>query len=608
MTKEKETVLKKSRDREAELRKFMDSNKMQERLKELSHTSQFIWKRENGRYFVKKWERRCSALNCHNKRTGHVEADGAPVVRQYYKFPVKDPDRCTEWLENVRRNDLLKLGPCDTLKNNYWICGDHFEARYLMCPTKPLTNLTWNAVPTVFDFDECKMEARFGRNRMKYAARELLAEAPKRKLVRNEKPLPEKRRRKRPRRFRSGSSEGGSSTSEEGATVEYEAVRREFRGNHHNYTAYDPHEVALRKARIMQHSALRHDHGYGVLDAALLTQRYRQLVEQHQDCGDTLRKVIRELQEAKVDLAKISDINAKLVDQNAEVLKALEQHRILMDVKPVLPSKVHLRPLQVVNLKPEEDGRGSLVPVESVMDRSYGRERKPVMKVRGTQYRPRDVYTDNPAFSDDDVHEVGARDEGGAVDPEERKRIRIAEKNRRRKMARQRLRLEAVTVAVGGTAAAVVEPVATTLDRARERAERRRERRRELKEERKKRRRRRLGTGSLSTSDLQLRNPDKRWLDAILESEDLISSPVKLDHSLYDDDDIGGNGDEEGGDVSELEQEEPVPVEEMSGDRMGSVKFVVGEKEIHLPKIEWVVKTEVVASSSSSATTTTTTT
>ncbi len=37
-----------------------------------------------------------------------------------------------------------------------------------------------------------------------------------------------------------------------------------------------------------------------------------------------------------------------------------------------------------------------------------------------------------------------------------------------------------------------------------------------------------------------------------------------------------------------------VPVEEMPEDRQGSVRFVVGNSEIHLPKLDWVVRHEVI--------------
>ncbi len=78
-------------------------------------------------------------MNCHNSRKGNRD-------ETFFRFPTKEPLRCSKWVQNVRRQDLQGQ-PLDKLKNLI-LCSSHFEDIMFRDPGK--TRLMWNAYPTLF--------------------------------------------------------------------------------------------------------------------------------------------------------------------------------------------------------------------------------------------------------------------------------------------------------------------------------------------------------------------------------------------------------------------------------------------------------------------------
>ena len=57
--------------------------------------------------------------------------------------------RSRKWVQNTRREDLMKKDTEDLYRNNR-ICGKHFEDNQFMSAAEK-NSLVWNAVPTIFD-------------------------------------------------------------------------------------------------------------------------------------------------------------------------------------------------------------------------------------------------------------------------------------------------------------------------------------------------------------------------------------------------------------------------------------------------------------------------
>ena len=60
----------------------------------------------------------CAAFGCNNYQGTHKEYS-------YYKFPVKDAERCRKWVLKLRRQDLLDSNP-EELKHRV-VCSKHFD-------------------------------------------------------------------------------------------------------------------------------------------------------------------------------------------------------------------------------------------------------------------------------------------------------------------------------------------------------------------------------------------------------------------------------------------------------------------------------------------------
>ncbi|KAM4051919.1 uncharacterized protein ACNLHF_026860 isoform 1-T2 [Anomaloglossus baeobatrachus] len=80
----------------------------------------------------------CVAYGCNNH---FVKGCG----KQFFRFPMKDPDRLSKWVLAIRRKDW---NPCASSR----ICSDHFtENDYMIRPGAMVPRLRLDAVPSVFD-------------------------------------------------------------------------------------------------------------------------------------------------------------------------------------------------------------------------------------------------------------------------------------------------------------------------------------------------------------------------------------------------------------------------------------------------------------------------
>lgn len=60
------------------------------------------------------------------------------------------PNRCRQWLQNMRRDDLLKKTLPELVKARIKVCATHFEVSQFTVPSER-KRLNWNGVPTIFD-------------------------------------------------------------------------------------------------------------------------------------------------------------------------------------------------------------------------------------------------------------------------------------------------------------------------------------------------------------------------------------------------------------------------------------------------------------------------
>ncbi len=83
----------------------------------------------------------CGAIGCKNCKKKNPDIS-------FFRVPgKKDPERAKKWIQNCRRQDLLKK-PMDYLYKNIFFCSNPFEPQMFMNATK--SSLVWNAVPTLF--------------------------------------------------------------------------------------------------------------------------------------------------------------------------------------------------------------------------------------------------------------------------------------------------------------------------------------------------------------------------------------------------------------------------------------------------------------------------
>ena len=82
----------------------------------------------------------CGAIGCTNSSMKRPN-------KHYFRVP-KDTERRRKWLQNIRREDLLKKSP-EYCYNNIVVCSDHFER--VMFQNDLCQRLNWNAYPTLFN-------------------------------------------------------------------------------------------------------------------------------------------------------------------------------------------------------------------------------------------------------------------------------------------------------------------------------------------------------------------------------------------------------------------------------------------------------------------------
>ncbi|XP_076469856.1 uncharacterized protein LOC143300182 isoform X2 [Babylonia areolata] len=113
----------------------------------------------------------CAAPNCsHSRKKGW----------KMFCFP-KDPERNRLWVQNCRREDLLRK-TADHVKRNCFLCSDHFEDRQFKNAEKKELGLNWKAVPTLFNVPNCPQQVTL-----------------KRRLPSRNKATPPKKARKKPK-------------------------------------------------------------------------------------------------------------------------------------------------------------------------------------------------------------------------------------------------------------------------------------------------------------------------------------------------------------------------------------------------------------------------
>ncbi|XP_074527948.1 uncharacterized protein LOC141791410 [Halichoeres trimaculatus] len=86
----------------------------------------------------------CAAENCDYQRGDPTNS--TPL----FSFPL-DPERCKQWLENCRRQDLATEPP-EHLHQQYRLCAKHFEPSVISQESNSSCVLKDDAVPTIFDF------------------------------------------------------------------------------------------------------------------------------------------------------------------------------------------------------------------------------------------------------------------------------------------------------------------------------------------------------------------------------------------------------------------------------------------------------------------------
>lgn len=87
----------------------------------------------------------CAYVNCRNDRR-HTPG------LSFYRFPLKDKDRCIQWLVNSG-NVKIKLGD-EHLKNGV-ICERHFALHSFKDPAATKKSLNYNAIPRNYNDGEC---------------------------------------------------------------------------------------------------------------------------------------------------------------------------------------------------------------------------------------------------------------------------------------------------------------------------------------------------------------------------------------------------------------------------------------------------------------------
>ena len=85
--------------------------------------------------------RHCSAINCQNNSKKCTQM-------HFFRFP-KDEQRCKKWIQNSRRNDLLRK-PASYCYNNLLLCEQHFEDS-MFYNAQLKISLIKTAIPTLFD-------------------------------------------------------------------------------------------------------------------------------------------------------------------------------------------------------------------------------------------------------------------------------------------------------------------------------------------------------------------------------------------------------------------------------------------------------------------------
>lgn len=83
----------------------------------------------------------CGAINCQNNSRSHPELS-------FFRFP-SNPERCRQWIQNCRREDL-RSKTTTYVSKNVRLCSLHFENHCFMNLQAERKKLVWNAIPTLF--------------------------------------------------------------------------------------------------------------------------------------------------------------------------------------------------------------------------------------------------------------------------------------------------------------------------------------------------------------------------------------------------------------------------------------------------------------------------
>ncbi|XP_071743723.1 LOW QUALITY PROTEIN: THAP domain-containing protein 1-like [Lepeophtheirus salmonis] len=94
----------------------------------------------------------CVAFGCKSKY-----AAGDSI--SYHRFPTQDPERCRQWVRNLKRDDF-------TLKKFSRICSEHFTPESFN-RTLDVVRLRENAVPTIFKAFPPRLQEEVARTRRK---------------------------------------------------------------------------------------------------------------------------------------------------------------------------------------------------------------------------------------------------------------------------------------------------------------------------------------------------------------------------------------------------------------------------------------------------------
>ncbi|XP_056141305.1 uncharacterized protein si:dkey-250d21.1 [Lampris incognitus] len=116
----------------------------------------------------------CAATSCGSRRG---DPDGGVPL---FSFP-PEPERCKQWLNNCRRQDLASKDP-EQLHKLYRLCAKHFEPSLISHQSASGCVLNKDAVPTIFDFaTPSNNPSTCNRKRARDATEEELASAKKAK-------------------------------------------------------------------------------------------------------------------------------------------------------------------------------------------------------------------------------------------------------------------------------------------------------------------------------------------------------------------------------------------------------------------------------------------